>query len=443
MTDRRPDTPMRRPFGFWVCLALVIGNMIGSGFFLMPATLAPFGWNGVMGWVVTSLGALTLAIVFGSLARVMPQAGGPYAYSRAAFGPFAAFVVAWSYWVSMWIGNVAIATGVVAPLSTIVPGIAEHSVLWTLAIVWMLTAINCFGAAAVGRIQLVTTILKILPLAAVLILAIIILMQGGGSEAPPLRAENLTFSGELGIAAAATLTLWSFLGLESATVPAERVAAPERNIPRATLVGVLVTGFLYTFICSAVALLMPAEQIANSGAPMADFIGRSWGGPAAAIIALFAAIAAFGTLNGWILMQGELPWAMARDGVFPAWFAKLSRHGTPVRAHVTASLLVTAVLVLNSARSMTDLFGFLILLATCASLVAYLASSLAALKLGVARNKSAIFVVAALFSAWAIYGAGREAVLWGAVLMASGVPLYFLSRGSTLAAEPAPAELRE
>lgn len=446
MTVEQPKPslqPPRRPFGFWVCLALVIGNMIGSGFFLMPATLAPFGWNGVMGWLVTSLGALTLAIVFGSLARVMPQAGGPYAYSRAAFGPFAAFVVAWSYWVSMWIGNVAIATGVVAPLSTILPGIADHSVIWTLAIVWLLAAINCFGAAAVGRIQLVTTILKILPLAAVLILAIMVLMQGGGGEAPPLRAENLTFSGELGIAAAATLTLWSFLGLESATVPAERVAAPERNIPRATLVGVLVTGILYTFVCSAVALLMPTDQIADSGAPMADFIGRHWGGPAAMLIALFAAIAAFGTLNGWILMQGELPWAMARDGVFPVWFAKLSRHGTPVRAHVTASLLVTVVLVLNSARSMTDLFGFLILLATCASLVAYLASSLAALKLGVARNKAAIFLVAALFSAWAIYGAGREAVMWGAVLMVSGVPLYFLSRGSSRAPEAAPAALPE
>ena len=438
----RPQ-PLKRPFGFWVCLALVVGNMIGSGFFLMPATLAPFGWNGVMGWVVTSLGALTLAIVFGSLARVMPQAGGPYAYSRAAFGPFAAFVVAWSYWVSMWIGNVAIATGVVAPLSTIFPGMSEHSVIWTLAIVWLLTAINCFGAATVGRIQLVSTILKILPLGAVLILAIIVLSQGGGSEAPPVRTANLTFSGELGIAAAATLTLWSFLGLESATVPAERVSAPERNIPRATLIGVLVTGILYTFVCSAVALLMPTDQIANSGAPMADFIGRHWGGPAAMLIALFAAIAAFGTLNGWILMQGELPWAMARDGVFPAWFAKLSRHGSPVRAHVTASLLVTIVLVLNSARSMTDLFGFLILLATCASLVAYLASSLAALKLKVAPGKAAIFLVAALFSAWAIYGAGREAVIWGVVLMASGVPLYFLSRGSSPAPEAAPAALQE
>lgn len=439
MAEDRKTSP-QRPFGFWVCLALVVGNMIGSGFFLMPATLAPFGWNGVMGWLVTTAGALCLAIVFGSLARMLPQAGGPYAYARAAFGPFAAFVVAWSYWMSMWIGNVAIATGVVAPLSTLIPAIGTNSVPATLAIVWLLTAINCFGAAAVGRIQLVTTILKILPLVAVLVLAFVVL-GGGGGGAPPLRATELSFSGDLGIAAAATLTLWSFLGLESATVPAERVVAPQRNIPRATLIGVALTGAIYTFACSAVALLMPTDQIAGSSAPIADFIGRHWGGPAAALMALFAAIAAFGALNGWILMQGELPWAMAKDGVFPGWFTKLSRFGTPVRAHLAASILVTIVLLLNAARSMTDLFGFLILLATSASLVAYLVCALAAIRLGTGRRPTMLaFALAALFSAWAIYGAGREAILWGAVLLASGVPLYLLSRGSNraVAADPAP-----
>ena len=428
----------RRAFGFWICLALVIGNMIGSGFFLMPATLAPFGWNGVAGWVVTTAGALCLAIVFGSLVRSLPKAGGPYAYSREAFGPFAAFVVAWSYWLSMWIGNVAIATGVVAPLSTVFPGITENSALITLALVWGLTAINCHGAKTVGQIQLVTTLLKFLPLVAVVLLAILVLGTGGGEAAPSLRARDLSLTGETGIAAAAALTLWSFLGLESATVPAERIANPRRTIARATLIGVVLTGIVYTFTCSSVALLMPPERVASSGAPMAEFIGAHWGTSAATIIALFAALAAFGTLNGWILMQGELPWAMARDGVFPAWMAKLSRRGTPVRAHVTASLLLTAVLALNQWRSMTDLFEFLILLATTATLVAYFACSLAALKLGVDRKKAPIFIVAALFSVWAIWGAGTEAALWGAVLLASGVPIYFLialGRSSPAAAD--------
>jgi len=439
MASPRPT----RAFGFWTCLALVIGNMIGSGFFLMPATLAPFGWNGVFGWVVTTAGALCLAIVFGSLARAYPQAGGPYAYTRAAFGPFAAFIVAWSYWTSMWIGNVAIATGVLAPLSTLFPVIGEHSAILTLALVWMMTLINCLGAKTVGRIQLVTTILKFLPLVAVVVLAALVL--GGGASVPPLEREALSLTGQTGIVAAATLTLWSFLGLESATVPAERVEAPERNIPRATLIGVAVTGAIYTFACSAVALLMPADQIAQSGAPMADFIGQHWGASAAAFIALFAAIAAFGTLNGWMLMQGELPWAMARGGVFPAWFAKLSRWGTPARAHVAASLLLTIVLLLNQSRSMTNLFGFLILLATSASLVAYLASSLAAIRLKTGRKAMPIFALAALFSLWAIWGAGYEAMLWGAVLLVSGIPVYFIARAGRSSPEPeaSPAAIRE
>ncbi|MBV9402388.1 MAG: amino acid permease, partial [Candidatus Eremiobacteraeota bacterium] len=122
------SAPARRPFGFWICLALVVGNMIGSGVYLLPASLAPFGWAGVAGWLVTIAGALCLAFVFGRLAAAFPKAGGPYAYGREAFGPFAGFLVAWSYWVSLWIGNVAVATGVVAPLGTIVPAIAAHSV---------------------------------------------------------------------------------------------------------------------------------------------------------------------------------------------------------------------------------------------------------------------------------------------------------------------------
>lgn len=439
-------TPLpKRAFGFWVCLALVIGNMIGSGVFLLPAALAPFGWNGVAGWVVTTAGALCLAVTFGRLARAFPKAGGPYAYAREAFGPLVGFVVAWSYWISMWVGNVAIATGVIAPLSTVFPGVAPFSVLFTLALVWGLTAINCFGARTVGNIQLVTTILKFLPLVAVVILAALVIGGDGGASPPPWRGEDIRLTGEGGIAAAAAITLWAFLGLESATIPAERVERPERDIPRATLTGTAIAGAIYLFACSAVALLMPAGEIAQSGAPMADFVARYWGAAAGTAIALFAAVSAFGALNGWILMQGELPWAMAKDGVFPAWLAKLSPRGTPVRAHVVASLLLTAVLAINQARSMTELFQFLILLATSASLVAYLVCALAALRLSKREGIEAggllvaIFVAAALFSVWAIWGAGGEAAAWGAVLLLSGAPVYWLTRRGSSRAAAAPA----
>ena len=439
--DRRAPPP--RVLGFWMCLALCVGNMIGSGVFLLPASLAPLGWNGVFGWLVTIAGALCLAGIFAALSRNFPKAGGPYAYSRQAFGPLTGFLVAWSYWCSLWVGNVAIATGVVAPLGTLFPWIADHSTIVTLALVWSVIGINCYGAKSAGQVQLVTTILKFLPLAAVILLAAMVVAADGGASLPPLRREDISLGGAGGISAAAALTLWAFLGLESATVPAEKVANPERTIGRATLIGTALTGAIYLFACSSVALLLPPEQASQSGAPLADFVSLHWGSGAGATIALFAAISAFGALNGWILLQGEMPWAMAKDGVFPRWFAAASLRGTPVRAHLASGALLTVVLLINQSRSMADLFTFIILLATTASLVPYLFVSLAALKLRTEGRVSAgswlppIAVLGALYSVWAIWGAGPEAIGWWFVLLALGLPIYVLSRRSAAAQEPA------
>lgn len=423
-----------RPFGFWICLALVVGNMIGSGVYLLPASLAPFGWAGVFGWLFTIGGALCLAIVFARLAGAFPQAGGPYAYAREAFGPFAGFLVAWSYWVSLWIGNVAVATGVVAPLGALFPAIAVHPAWWTLAILWFLTGVNCLGARLAGGVQVAATAIKFLPLAAVILLAALVLGREGVAALPPIEAEHFAFSGATGIGAAATLTLWSFLGLESATIPAEKVDDPRRVIGRATVAGTAVTGLVYLFACSAVALLLPAEQASRSGAPLADFVALHWGPGAGTVLALFAAITAFGALNGWVLLQGEMPWAMAKDGVLPRWLAVTSKRGTPVRAYLVTSGLITIVLLINGARSTTDLFKFLILLATTASLLAYLVSALAAIVLPAQRRMAsgglllAAALLAALYSAWAIWGAGREANLWGLALIASGIPIFLAMR---------------
>jgi APA family basic amino acid/polyamine antiporter len=400
----------------------------------LPATLAPFGWAGVFGWLITIAGAMCLAFVFARLAGAFPEAGGLYAYSREGFGRFAAFLTAWIYWVSLWIGNVAVATGVVAPLGTVFPLLAAHSAIATFLIVWLLTAVNCFGARLVGGVQVATTFLKFLPLLAVILLAALVLGREGTGVLPPVRAEQLGFTGPTGIAAAAALTLWSFLGLESATIPAERVADPRRTIARATLVGTAITGGIYLFACSAVAMLLPPEEAEKSGAPLADFVALHWGAGAGTALALFAAVTAFGALNGWILLQGEMPWAMAKDGVLPSWLAKTSGRGTPVRAHLVSSALLSLVLLTNASRSTGELFKFLVLLATTASLIPYLICSLAALSLAVRRRMPAgpallsIATAGALYSAWAVWGAGWEANVWGAALLAGGVPVYLLMR---------------
>lgn len=423
-----------RQLGLVMCTALVVGNMIGSGIFLLPATLAPFGWNSIFGWILTIGGGILLAIVFAALSRNFPRAGGPYAFTQEAFGPAAGFLVAWSYWISIWVGNAAVATGAVSYLSVFFPSLATTTGLHagvTIAVIWILTAVNCRGAYLAGGVQLVTTVLKLLPLLAVIALGFMIVAADGGASIAPFDASAISLGP---ITMAATMTLWGLLGLESATVPAEKVKDPARTIPAATMTGMIVTGVIYLFACSAIILLQPEEAVASSSAPFADFVARHWGDDAGKWLALFAAISGFGALNGWILLQGELPYAMAKGGVFPAFLAKTSARNTPIRAHLVSASLLTLVVLLNYSKSMTEMFKFVLLLSTTSSLVMYFACSLAALKLKregrLKASSTLIFVAAAaaIYALWAIYGAGKEAVGWGFALLAAGYPVYLIAR---------------
>jgi APA family basic amino acid/polyamine antiporter len=431
-----PASPSRqRVFGFWICLALVVGNMIGSGVFLLPRELAPYGWNAIFGWMVTIAGALCLAFVFASLARRFPNAGGPYAFTREAFGATPAFAVAWSYWISVWTANAAISLAAVSYLSHFLPAVAGGSGWVAIGFVWTFTAINCLSLRGAGGVQLLTTLLKVLPLLAAIVLTVAVTAGDGGATLAPLRTETISLGA---ITATAALTLWAMVGFESATIPAGRVEDPERTIPRATMAGTLIAGIIYLIACSGVALLLPTAEAAQSNAPFANFIGRYWGPGPASLVALFAMVSALGALNGWTLIQGEMPLALARDGVFPSWFGRTSAAGTPVRAHLVSSALVTLLILANQTRSMGDLFVFMALLSTVASLVAYLTCSLAALRLQGAGRMArggaliAAAVLGTLYSAWAIYGAGWEPAAWGVGLLLSGVPIYFMMQRNLL-----------
>jgi len=427
----------KRPqlLGFWMCVALVVGNTIGSGVFLLPASLAPFGLNSVLAWGFTACGAILLAVVFARLSRAFPQAGGPYAYVKLAFGPLTAFIVAWGYWISIGVGNAAIATGAVSYLSPLMPWIATvpgASAAVTLFFLWVLTAVNCYGIKASGWVQSVTTVLKVLPLFAIV-----------GLGLWSVRAATVTAAAGIplsvsGTTAAATLTLWALLGLESATIPASKVRDPSRVIPRATLIGTVLTALICSVACTAVLLLVPPKTLASSNAPFVDLAAQFWGPGAGKVLAVFAAISGFGALNGWILLQGEMPNVMAKNGVFPRIFARDSARFTPTFALLFSSSLVSILILMNYQKSMVSVFTFMILLSTTACLVLYLLCSLALLRLqwsgqmpsprGSVLPLAIVGVIATIFSLWAIVGAGGEAVAWGAVLLALGAPLYFLVR---------------
>jgi basic amino acid/polyamine antiporter, APA family len=415
--------------GFFVATALVVGNMIGSGIFLLPAALSPFGADNLPGWLLTAAGGITLGLVFAALSRQAPGAGGPYTYTRAAFGDLPAFAVAWGYWVSTWVGNAAIGTAAVGYAGEFVPWMVQtpwQTALSTILFLWALTLVNCAGIRAAGRVQGVTTVLKLLPLlAAIGLLASRASSLGGALSAHP----HFTLDGT---ASVATLALWAMLGLESATIPADKVTSA-KTVQWATITGTVATVILSAAGCAAVLLLVPASQLASSNAPFAALIGSAWGPAAARAVSFFAAVSALGALNGWVLMQGELPRAMAADGLFLPAFGKTSAGGTPVVGLVATSGIVTLLILLNVHRTLVGVFTFFVLLATTASLAAYLASSLALVRLqlraGTSGRRSALALgclgcAGAIYSLGALAGAGKEAVFWGAVLLMAGVPVY-------------------
>lgn len=439
---------VERKLGIWMCAALVVGNMIGAGIFLLPAALAPFGMNSVLAWLATSAGAVLLACVFSGLSHAFPESEGPYAYVRLAFGELTAFMVAWGYWVAIWVGNAAIATGSVSYLGSLFPALAGNPALTsvvTLSVVWTLTAVNIRGVRAAGGVQVVTTVLKLLPLLAVAALGVYLFatqdarLDWQASAAIPITASGVT--------AAAALTLWAMLGFESASVASERVVDPQRTIPLATILGTLAVAAIYILSCTAVLLIVPPEVLGKSGAPFADVAAQFWGSGAGQAVALFAVISGVGALNGWTLLQGEVPLQLARRGVFPAVFGKLSRWQTPAIGLCISSVLVSALVLMNYGKSLVDVFTFMILLSTTATLALYLTCSLAVLILMrngklAARGAHAAWlaiagVLGGIYALWTLYGAGAEAVLWGLALLAVAVPVFFLMRRGLPAKERA------
>jgi APA family basic amino acid/polyamine antiporter len=419
----------RPSIGLLTAIALVVGNMIGSGLFLLPASLAPYGVAAILGWGASACGALALAFVFARLSRRLPRSGGPYAYAREAFGDGVGFTVAWSYWISIWCGNAAIAIAFAGYFDALLPASTQtpmRGALTAIAALWACTLANILGVRSAGRVQLITTVLKLLPLIAIATFAIPSIEPAAWQ--PFNRSEGNLWSV---LAATVALTLWAFLGVESATIPADNVRDPERNIPRATLIGATLAIVVTVCACMAVVGLLPAAALAKSSAPFADAAARLWGDRAGTLFAVVAAIACFGALNGWVLMQGQVPLAAARDRVFPAFFAREDARGTPVHGLVLSSALASLLVLANYQKNLVQLFTFSILLSTAATLLPYVVCSAAELRWPDRRSDRSrtrlatmMAVAAFAFSVGALIGTGREALFWGAALVCAGWPVY-------------------
>ncbi|GAB3358126.1 amino acid permease [Lysobacter tyrosinilyticus] len=415
----------QRPLGLWSATALVVGSIIGSGVFLLPASLAPYGASSLIGWAITLFGAVMLALTFAKLATRWPQTGGPYTFARAGFGDLAGFVIAWSYWISTWTTNAAIAVAFAGSIGSIFPTLTAtplRSAACALVALWTCIAINLVGVREVGRAQVVLTVLKFVPL---LVFGGVAVWFVDGSHYHPLNptGESLPHV----VNATVALTLWALLGLEAATVPAGSIDNPEKTVPRATLLGTSLAGLATILACSAVLGLLPAEQLAKSAAPMADAARSLWGPAAGVGIAAVAAISCLGALNGWVLISAQVPMAAARDGVMPPIFSRLDARGTPAAGVLIAGALATLLVFANFSKSLVQLFTFAILLSTAATLLPYFVSSAAWLRRGDGTGR-VVAILALIYSLYALIGVGSESLVWGVVLVAAGLPVYLMSR---------------
>lgn len=423
--------------GPWMSTAMVMGYMIGSAIFLLPATLAPYGANALIAWGVTVGGTMCLALALSRLAARNP--GGPQSYVQEAFGPTPAFFIIWMYWVSVFTSTAGIAVAFGGAASATLGGLAGPAWVVPLAVgaIFVVTAINLRGVHSAGEFQVVTTLIKLLPLLAVML--VLAFRVGSGR---PTEALSPMPIGPSAIASASALILFSLVGFEAATVAARKTRDPERIVPLATLAGTGATGLLYFFSCTAAMLLLPYASAAASTSPFADAISPTVGVGVGRIAAALTAVSAIGALNASVLIQGEIGQQLAQAGDLPRIMARGNSRLAPTVSLVVTCIISALFVSFNASRSFVGLYVFITLISTVASLVFYACGAAAALKLKLNPISQVLIVIGLLYAMWTFYGAGLEATAWALTLLAAGLPVLVISRwlnGSSLAAEANPA----
>ncbi|MFG2876560.1 amino acid permease [Streptomyces sp. NPDC048337] len=437
-----------RRFGLPVATCLVMGNIIGGGIFLLPASVAPFGTISLVAFGVLTLGAVALALVFGRLARRHPQTGGPYVYARAAFGDFAGFLAAWSYWITTWVSNAALAVAAVGYLCVLFPAVGAHKwsmCLAALAVQWLPALANLAGTRYVGAVQLVSTVLKFAPL---LLVAVGGLFFFDPANLGPFRATDQSAVGA--VSASAAILLFSYLGVESAAVSAGEVRDPARNVGRATVLGTVGAATVYLLGTLSVFGLVAHEKLVSSEAPFTDAVnamfGGTWGGT---VVACAAVISMVGALNGWTLLSAQTPYAAAKDGLFPKVF-ETKKRGVPVAGVIVTVVLASALTVYNYTAGSAAVFEILVLVTTFTATVPYLLSTAAQIHLllsgrseqvhrGRLVRDAALACLAFAFSMWLVAGSGYAAVYQGVLFLFAGVLVYAVMAARRQRAAVSPA----
>lgn len=411
-----------KKMGFWQCWGMSVGVMIGSGIFLLPTVLAPYGWISLLGWLLTCSGTIVLALVLARLAGTTDHAGGPYAYVRETFGDLVGFLIGWGYWVGVVFGVTAIAVGFAGYMGSIFPIFAANSLTQALVAamgIGVLTWVNIKGISEAATVQLVLTILKIVPLIVIIGLGI---AYGDIDNFPSFNPQQLSMTEAL--ASTALLTMWAFIGIEAAVIPTGDVENPKKTVPIAVVSAALSVSFLYVGASIAIMFLVPSEVLAASESPFVD--AASHMGPGGALLmGVGALISTAGALNGNIFVMGQMPMLVAADGLAPSVIAKKNKGGAPMVALMASSVFSAALLVLNFTDGLVGAFSFLISMSTLSILAPYGLSAMAEFKrswhsakgwAGVALLSVIYTLIAAAGSGWYVFFLGVGLFLLGILL---------------------------
>lgn len=428
------EANLKKELGIVIATALVVGNMMGSGIFMLPATLASKAGPGpvMLAWLLTGAGSILLALSFASLGSKIPKTGGPYEYAKLAFGDFMGFENAWLYWNGSWIGNAAIITAIASYTGTLIPIINNNHLvafLYTSAILWIFTIINILGTKKAGITQTVITIFELL--------LFIFFIGVAAAHFNPSFVQNM-FPKNKGIEtipAAAASTLWAFIGFETASVAAGEIKNPEKNIKISTILGMSIAIIMYMAINFFAMGAMPQNMLAKSSAPIVDILSQFLGKGISNVILVASIISVLGTTVGWILATARMSYAAGKDKVFPEIFAVVHpKYNTPYVSLIISAVLANILLAMNYSQSLLAAFNFMILLATLAYLPMYATTAAAEIillvkiegKVNVWKfiKKSIIPLLGFAYAVWTIYGSGAETVMYGFLLILFGVPFY-------------------
>lgn len=415
---------MTNKIGFLAIFALVISSQIGSGIFMLPVSLAPYGIYSFISWVISGLGAISLALVFALLCAKFPETGGPHIYVKHAFGPIAAFFVGWTYWVISWVSSTAVVVASVGYLTPLFYGdISNLRLLLELLLFVIITLINLRGVTAAGSVEFVLMIIKITALFSIPIIALFHFDRDNfvvSSEISSLTISQI-------LARSTLLTMWCFIGLESATAPAGSVNNPAKTIPRAIVFGTICVAIIYLINSFAIMGLINGDELANSKAPYVDAIKMMFSGNWHLIISIIAFIVCVGSLNAWVLASGQVALGLAENKLMPQFFTKKNRYDSPFWGIVISSLGTSILLIFTSSDNFAKQITSIIDFSVISFLFVYLACILAFLKFFIQEKsccKLLIGVIATVFCCWIVFETPIKTLLIASLFTVSGIPIY-------------------